>query len=153
MGTRADFYIMDHDETMEWLGSVSQDGGYTSIPLEILIAGNKTMFEEIVSDFIESRGKRGILKKNGEGWPWPWADSRMSDYSYILHICTGKVYVCYFGNRLMDPIKLIQGMDEIGADVGFGKVKFPIMLKEAVESTEEILKVVEGYGQESTETV
>ena len=153
MGTKADFYIMDHDETMEWLGSVSQDGGYLNIPVEILISGNKTMFMENVSDYITNRFERGILKDRGEGWPWLWADSRMTDYVYIFHVCTGKVYICHLGGRPMDPIKLIQGMDEIGADIGMGLLKFPVMKKEALKTTEEILKIAEEYGQESTETV
>ena len=152
MGTRADFYVMDHDGSLNWLGSVSQDGGYLNIPVDILISGNQVMFEEITSDFIKSRGTRGIL--NGiEEWPWPWADSRMTDYSYIFHVCTGKVYISNYGGRLMDPIKLIQGMDEIGADVGIGLIKFPTMLKEAVKTTEKTLKLVKSYGPKSTETV
>ena len=152
MGTRADFYVMDHDGSMEWIGSVSQDGGYLSIPTDILISGNQIMFEEIVTDFIKSRGKSGILKGE-EGWPWPWADSRMSDYAYIMHICTGKVMVCRYGSRPVDPIKLIQGMDGIGADCGMGLLKFPIMRPDGLELQEETIKLMEDYGSKSTETV
>jgi len=154
MGTRADFYVMDHDGSLEWLGSVSQDGGYLDIPTDILISGDRIMFEEVVEDYIKSRGKRGILKSIEEGWPWPWADSRLTDYSYIMNLCKGQVLMSMFGGRLMDPIKLIQGMDQIGADVGMGIIKFPMMRNEdALKLQEETMRIVESYGSESTETV
>lgn len=153
MGTRADFYIMDHDGSLEWLGSVSQDGGIVHIPAEILICGNETIFEESVEDFITTRGERGILKSIQEEWPWPWADSRLTDYSYIFNVCTGKVLVSMFGGRLMDAVKLYQGMDQLGADEGIGIIKFPVMNKDALQTQEETIKLVEEYGSESTETV
>jgi hypothetical protein len=34
------------------------------------------------------------------------------------------------GGRLLDPIKIIQGIDIIGADIGYGKVDFPKMTTE-----------------------
>lgn len=153
MGTRGDFYIMDHDGSMEWLGSVSQDGGIFNIPTDVLISGDQTMYEEKVEEYLRNRFKNGIIKSIDSGWPWPWADSRLTDYTYIFHVCTSKVLVCIAGGRPMDAIKLVQGMDELGADVGMGKIKFPVMLKDALKSTEETVKLVEGYGQESTEAV
>lgn len=151
MGTRADFYVMDHDGSLEWLGSVTQDGGIVHIPAEILISGNETMFEESVEDFITTRGEKGILKSIQESWPWLWADSRLTDYSYIFQACTGKVLVCMFGGRLMDAIKLYQGMDQLGADVGIGIIKFPMMRNEDALKMQE--EVMEKYGSKSTETV
>lgn len=150
MGTRADFYVMDHDGSLEWIGSVSQDGG--SIPTEILIAGNQIMYEEAVTDYIKSKGIRGI-EKGLEGWPWPWADSRMTDYAYIFNVCKDKVWMCYFGSRLVDAVKVHQGMDALGADVGYGFIKFPVMRKEALDQQEETMKLVEAYGSEPAKAV
>jgi hypothetical protein len=149
MGTRSDFYIMDHDGSLEWIGSGAYDGFPFSIPTELLLHVNRTTFEEDVVEHLKETN--GIInEKRKRNWPWPWADSRMTDYSYILHVCTGKVLMCRFGGRLMDPIKIIQGMDEIGADVGIGTIKFPIMREDAEKRTEEILKI---YGPKFAEVI
>ena len=140
MGTRGDFYVMDHDGSMEWLGSVIRDGGIYNIPADILISGDKIMYEEKVEEYLKFRFDAGIIKSIYQGWPWPWVDSRMTDYSYIFDVCKGQVLVSIAGGRLLDSIKLVQGMDEIGADVGAGNPKFPMMMKE-------------DYGQDLTEAV
>lgn len=152
MGTRADFYIMGHDKSMKWIGSLGKGGNPGDIPVEILLETNETMFEELVHEFLEKE-MAGVPWDYGVKFPWAWADSRLTDYSYILHICTGKVYVSKNGKRLMDPIKLIQGIDEIGADCGIGEVNFPIMNEEAKQISEEIMEIVNQYGSESTETL
>jgi hypothetical protein len=92
----------------------------------------------------------GEIKYEGGKWPWPWADSRLTDYSYIFHVCTGKVLMSASGGRLVDPIKVIQGMDMIGADVGIGLIKFPTMRDASAEETEEMIK---RYGLQPTEAV
>ena len=153
MGTRADFYLMDHDGSLEWLGSVSQDGGVFDIPADILIAGDQITYEEKVEEYLKNRFERGVIKSIEQEWPWPWADSRLTDYSYIFNICTGKVLVSMFGGRLMDAIKLYQGMDQLGADEGIGIIKFPVMRKEALQIQMETIKILEKYGSESTEAV
>lgn len=148
MGTRSDFYIMDHDGSMEWIGSGFKDGSPVRLPISLIIQTNKLMFEEAVFDYLHKNN--GIVKFDGKGWEWPWADSRMTDYTYIFHICTGKVLMCKAGSRPVDALKILQGMDMIGADVGIGTIKFPVMRKEAIETTEELL---EDYGPKFTEVI
>lgn len=145
---RSDFYVMKHDESLVWEGSAFKNGGLHTTPLNILIQANRTMFEEAVLDYL--REVSSANKYNGDAWPWPWSDSRMTDYTYIFHECMGKVLMSQEGGRLVDPIKIIQGMDMIGADVGIGLIKFPIMRKDVVEQTEEFIKQ---YGLQSTKTV
>lgn len=142
MGTKADFYFMDHDGSLEWFGSVNQNGGYNQIPVEILLASNKIIFEELVSDMIATLSN-AALKYNGDGWPHLWEDSRITDYTYIFHECTGKVYVSHFGGRLMDPIKLLRGMDEIGADNGMGIPNLPKMREMKIEEIDAITTEVQ----------
>ena len=148
MGTRSDFYIMEHDGSMQWLGSAFKDGGPLHTPIELLIQSNETGFEESVLDLLKS--KDSVCKFDGEGWPWPWDDSQLTDYTYIFHVCSGKVLMSEAGGRLVDPIKVLQGMDMIGADVGIGKIKFPLMRDRA-----EILKreIEIEYGSQPAEAV
>jgi len=134
MNTKCDFYVMGHDGSMEWIGSSFKNGDINEIDLKILVQGDKTLFEEAVIDFVKENN--GFIKEDINGiWPWFWSDSRMTDYTYMFHVCTGRVLVCESGGRVMDPIKLLQGMDKIGADVGMGIVVFPKMIveKEIVE--------------------
>lgn len=157
MGTRSDFYIMDHDGSLEWIGSGGYDGSPFSIPKELLLHVNRTAFEEDIVEYLKETD--GIInEKRKRDWPWPWADSRMTDYSYIFHVCTGKVLMCRFGGRLMDPIKIIQGMDEIGADIGMGTLKFPAMNEDLIPQTEKTMdllneEILKRYGQKSSEVV
>jgi hypothetical protein len=137
MGTKADFYFMDHDGSLEWFGSVNQNGRYNQLPVEILLASNKIIFEELVSDMIAVQAN-GSLKYNGDGWPYLWEDSRMTDYTYIFHECTGKVYASNFGQRLFDPIKMLQGMDMLGADNGMGIPNLPKMREIKIEEIDAI---------------
>lgn len=141
--SRADFYIMDHDKSMRWVGSLSKNGDPYNIPFEILGETSEIMFEDKVDKFLETQTHGIPYGDRFSKWPWQWEDSRMTEYSYIYHLCTGKVYVSRLGGRLMDPIKLIQGMDEIGADLGMGIIKFPKMIPDQVE----------GNGLKSAETV
>jgi len=145
--TKADFYIMDHDGSLEWLGSIPHDGYPDGINLKILIQNTKIMFEEMVLDFLK---EDGIIKDNGDPWPWLWSDSRMTDYSYIFDTGQGKVFMTNFASNLVDPIKILQGEDMIGADVGIGRPKFPIMRDASKEETEELIK---RYGLQPTEAV
>ena len=148
MSTRSDFYVMDHDGSLEWEGSAYKDGGPYTTPLKLLIQGDKIMFQETLLDYLREVG--GEIKYEGGHWPWPWRDSRFTDYSYIFHVCTGKVLMCVGDSRLVDPIKVIQGMDLIGADVGIGNVIFPVMRDTIDKETEEMIK---RYGLQPTKAV
>jgi len=124
---KADFYIGQGPEA-NWIGSVTYDGYPESIPLEILICTNPTLFEELVVEFIES--KNGIVKTNGQRWPWLWQDSRMTDFSYFFDSTWNDVVMSsYQGSELFDPIKFIQEGSISEANLGFGIPHFPKMIK------------------------
>jgi hypothetical protein len=144
---------MDHDGSLEWIGSGANDGSPFSMPIKLLLHVNRTAFEEDVVEYLEEFNGIININKRNKNWPWPWSDSRMTDYSYILHVCTGKVLMCRFGGRLMDPIKLIQGMDEIGADVGIGTIEFPVMDEALLHQTQTTMELVAKYGSKPTEVV
>ena len=79
MGTRADFYAGTDPETMEWLGSIAWDGYDDDIPESILDATSEADYRAAVA--AELAGRRDGTTP-ADGWPWPWADSRTTDYSY-----------------------------------------------------------------------
>lgn len=136
MGTRADFYVEKYDRLM-WVGSLYRDGDPTKIPTEILIQVNAATYEEAVVEFLES--KDSAIRSNGDKWPWPWADSRMTDYSYLFKRDMGKVLAYSPGEtHLFDPLKIVQGEDMITAFIPF-VIKFPLMYKQAKRTTEELL--------------
>jgi len=86
MGTRADFYIDDLGD-MTWIASIYRNGQPWNIPLELLAQVNQVMFTEELYWFLEK--VRDDYAGN-RTWPWPWEDSRMTDFSYILDCEKGK---------------------------------------------------------------
>lgn len=98
MGTRADFYIGRGKKAI-WIGSIAMDGYPDGIPNEIFEISNEDEFRNVIKGFILGKDD-GILPK--AGWPWPWIDSRTTDYSYSLY--KGRVWASCFGNKWFDPI-------------------------------------------------
>lgn len=98
MGTRADFYIRKEGK-MKWLGSQAWDGYPDGIDKKVLSATAEGDFETIVNEYLGARKDATFPK---DGWPWPWADSRTTDYSYIFE--NGKVMASNFGYPLFDPL-------------------------------------------------
>jgi hypothetical protein len=82
MGTRADFYV-GTGVNAEWIGSVAWDGYEWSEDKDNLIssAASEAGFRVAVASMLEAR-EDGI--KPIEGWPWPWEDSRTTDYAYCF---------------------------------------------------------------------
>ena len=82
MGTRADFYCGTGPEA-EWLGSVRLDGNEWAEDRSSPIAQAKTAdeFRTAVANMMTSRAD-AILP--AQGWPWPWDDSTISDYTYYF---------------------------------------------------------------------
>jgi len=86
MGTRADFYV-----GTEWIGSIAYDGG------EIQgdpITQAKTA-DEFRAKVAEEFASRDDATLPAQGWPWPWKDSRTTDYAYVFK--DGVVLVIAFG--------------------------------------------------------
>jgi len=123
MGTRADFYIGIKEP--KWIGSLYKDGHPWNIPCKLLIQTNATMYEELVVDFLAMRS--GVIESVGHFWPWPWEDSRMTDYSYFFANQPGGVYAYSMAEKIMfNPLKIMQGEDLNNARV-FSKPNFPII--------------------------
>lgn len=77
MGTRADFYI-GTGPTAEWIGSITYDGYPDGTPEWSLRAGSEADFRERVEELFSKVQSTWP----SEGWPWPWEDSRTTDYAY-----------------------------------------------------------------------
>lgn len=95
MGTRADFYVGRGAEA-EWLGSIAWDGHPCSVFEDApeLFAGpplTESEWRSWVAGYLA--GRRDGTKPE-MGWPWPWEDSRTTDYAYAYD---GKVHGSSFG--------------------------------------------------------
>lgn len=86
MGTRADFYVGVGQEA-EWLGSIAYDGyewaENNTTPLRK--AKTEKTFRKAVAKILT----RDDATLPSMGWPWPWEDSRTTDYAY--YFTDGKV--------------------------------------------------------------
>lgn len=98
MGTRADFY-MGRGTRAEWLGSIAWDGYPESISAAILDATDGPAYREAVRAFLASREDATFPDM---GWPWPWEDSRTTDYAYAFS--RGKVWASNYG-RAWQPAR------------------------------------------------
>lgn len=104
MGTRADFY-MGFGKTAEWLGSYGYDGyGPSNAHFDKLLGKQVDDKEQLplVNAKTEAEWRAAVATvtkiKPDAGWPWPWDDGRLTDYSYFWTPEEGMI--CYnFGNR------------------------------------------------------
>jgi hypothetical protein len=99
MGTRADFYIGRGLQAV-WLGSIAWDGYPSGMPEGFAQATTQEQF----TDFIKTLSARDDWTAPEQGWPWPWEDSRTTDYAYAFD--GGDVWVSPFGHswfKLSDP--------------------------------------------------
>lgn len=97
MGTRADFYI-GRGETAEWLGSTAWDGypdGFNDAAGKpMLVATTEAGFRAAVTALFATRDD---VTTPEMGWPWPWNDSRTTDYAYAFD--GDAVYASRFGRE------------------------------------------------------
>ena len=138
---KADFYV-GVGRQADWIGSVAKCGEIWAVSTPILLQVNKTMYEELVIEYINFC--EGIVANHVCQWPWPWADSKMTDYSYIFIPEHEKVYMSIEGGDLLDPIKIIQGKSLIEANVYLGAPDFPPMIEQTYFEDTKL------YGQKST---
>jgi hypothetical protein len=80
VGTRADFYVGSGVKA-EWLGSIAWDGYPDGIDAQVLGCQSEAAFRHAVADFLANREDGTTPDK---GWPWPWDDSRTTDYAYCF---------------------------------------------------------------------
>lgn len=101
MGTRADFYVGRNPETMQWLGSLGEDGYPDGLSPAIFKAQTEAEYRNVIEHYIQCQ-RSGTMPHLG--WPWPWNNSRTTDYSYAFD--AGTVYVSKFGSQwvcIADP--------------------------------------------------
>ncbi len=82
MGTRADFYL-GFGEGSEWLGSVAWDGYQWAEGESNALMDSQTP-DEFRQAVKEIQAIRDDFTTPEMGWPWPWSDSRTTDYAYCL---------------------------------------------------------------------
>lgn len=107
MGTRADFYV-GRGEQAEWLGSVAYDGYPSGIDEQLLKCQSEQTFRKAVRALLAEREDRTLPE---DGWPWPWEDSRTTDYAYAFD--AGAVHASYFGRPWFDATKEVDDVDEL----------------------------------------
>jgi hypothetical protein len=98
MGTRADFY----GEGMEWLGSIAWDGHPPSIPVDVLRSTTDAVFRANVARMLAGRDDSTLPDR---GWPWPWDDSRTTDFAYMVRdgaVCASNFGAPWFAVDLAD---------------------------------------------------
>ena len=138
--TKADFYV-GTGKRAEWIGSLCNDGSVYYIPMDILIQVNKTMFEEMVLEFLSL--KEGIIPDNGDEWPHPWTDSRVTDYVYMFDTNKEKVVMYQSGTELLlDPVKIVQGQSLSECIDSYEKPEFPVILLNQHDITKNIINMV-----------
>jgi hypothetical protein len=106
VGTRADFYTKTAD-SLVWHGSIAWDGHPESIEPDILMATDEPSFLKALDAFLTSRDD---ATRPEDGWPWPWEDSRTTDFAYVWN--ETKVGAYCFGRGPFDP--LVEERDEDG---------------------------------------
>lgn len=86
MGTRADFYS-GLGESAEYLGSIAWDGYPDGLPKELRSASSDAEWRRIVLAELMARDDATAPV---DGWPWPWDDSRTTDYAYTFAAIGGQ---------------------------------------------------------------
>lgn len=98
---KADFYLGFH-ENAKYIGTTLKNGSPWNIPLPILTAETKQEYLDRLNKYLENE----IIEPFKE-WPHLWLDGHGTDYSYFFH--DGKVYCTNLGDKLFDPIEIING--------------------------------------------
>ena len=104
MGTRADFYVgaggcPQSGPSAEWLGSIAFDGYEwaedAGSPLRRVTC--EAEFRSAVGEILSQRDDATLP---AQGWPWPWNDSRTTDWAYCF--AGDGVLVYRFGRLVRD---------------------------------------------------
>jgi hypothetical protein len=123
MGTRADFYV-GRGERAEWLGSIAWDGNPASIGGDgsIVLATTEQDYRQQVAAFLASRDDATLPE---QGWPWPWDNSRTTDYAYAFD--NGAVWASAFGHEWFRVDPAADYFGEPDGDMGAKVAVFPDM--------------------------
>lgn len=97
VGTRADYYAACRGKPPEWLGSTAWDGTPETILPHLAPCTKKYYFLKNLKHLLESRDDSTMPN---QGWPWPWEDSKTTDYTYMYY--NGKIYIRHFDSPVVD---------------------------------------------------
>lgn len=117
MGTRADFYV-GNGSSARWKASIALDGYPEGIDGLLLGATSEEAYLTALRTFLADR--RGVSGPD-HGWPWPWDDSRLTDYAYCFVGDHVEAYA--FGHGPFDP----QGKEPEAKENEGEKAIFPDM--------------------------
>jgi hypothetical protein len=92
MGTRCDFYV-GRGQKAKWIGSVAYDGFPEDFEA-IITAKTEAGYVRAVEKELSSRDDSTFA---AEGWPWPWDDSGLTDYSIAWD--KGAIYWTDYGDN------------------------------------------------------
>lgn len=111
MGTRCDFYVSKENEII-WLGSYGWDGYPEGVAKEIDLqnCNTESEFKDKVNKFLSDNN--GIFPK--DGWPWPWNDSKTTDFHYIFH--DSKVFVSNYSSKYIELNKYLDNLKAINEE-------------------------------------
>jgi len=103
MGTRADFYIQ-REEELEWMGAIAWDGYDVTWKGQPEGGGieDATTAEEFLTALGTFTKDRDDWSSQEDGWPWPWEDSHLTDYSYVFNGESVDVYIYGTSKKLRD---------------------------------------------------
>jgi hypothetical protein len=122
MGTRADYYAGTDPATMIYIGSTPMDGDPASVAdwgLATTYATHEAFETGVLDAILPHRGQTAP-----EGWPWPWNDSRTTDYAYCWDADTHDVMVSCFGSPLLALADILLGVAP-AFDSEAEKIPFP----------------------------
>jgi hypothetical protein len=102
VGTRCDFYV-GRGPDAEWLGSLGMDGypsGLVADPAmgPVLAAATEAEYRARVARVLAAVSHATTPDL---GWPWPWENSRLTDFAYAFD--AGAVHVSNFGRPWHRP--------------------------------------------------
>jgi hypothetical protein len=92
MGTRADFYV-GRGVSAQWIGSIAMDGYPAGEPESVLKVSSEEEWRAGVADLLNHIEHATSPE---QGWPWPWDNGHLTDYSYSF--AEGRVWVAKFGH-------------------------------------------------------
>lgn len=130
MGTRADFYIRDTKNKLEYLGSIGWDGYPDGIDFGVLWSETAKEFRSKVESFLSKREDGSIPSR--DGWPWPWDNSNTTDYAYIFS--KDDVLCSNYGSALFDPVKHRDLSSKIGSLNDILRMKISDSIKTEIET-------------------
>lgn len=120
MGTRADFYV-GRGPSAEWLGSIAWDG-HPETRLPQLDSSSEAAYRASVEAIL---AKEDHATRPADGWPWPWEDSRMTDYAYAFD--AGEVWMSCFGYAWRSGADALNEREEGEEDEARPGASFPNM--------------------------